>query len=141
MGPQVVPLEGYLLYACCSCFSEIHQSFSLSQSSSSLPSSSWGSCSGVSLQLLRGLAASVFCCTMMPICHLPDFLCCFLEYSICFPPPPSSSVPMPVPLEENPNTGLISFLGVNHIPSLALPPTLHTFLQAYWPSYSSSDSP
>lgn len=29
VGPQVIPLQGHLCSACCRCFPEIHQSFSL----------------------------------------------------------------------------------------------------------------
>lgn len=141
LGPQVVPLQGHLCYAYCSCFSEIHQSSGLpvpSSSSSSLPLPSRGSCSGVSLQLLRDPSFAVLWCQSVT---------CLTFYAVSwnilyiFPLPPSSSVAGPEPLEENPNTGLKGFPGVSCIPSLALPATLHTFLQAYWPSYSSSDPP
>lgn len=98
----------------------------------------------------------------MSICHLPDFLCCFLEYSTHHSSTSKFFNGCACPLEENPNTGLKGFPGVGCIPPstharypLHFPPgilaflqllrlssdVLHTCPQAYWPPSGSSAPP
>lgn len=86
-------------------------------------------------------AASVFVCTVMPTCHLSDFLCCYFEYFYTPLSAPSTSVASLVPPEEYPNSASKGSR-VSWIPTLAGPaPTLHTLLRPYWPPCGSSAPP